>query len=78
MLRIQQNLHKHAIGMLNAGMTENAVAMNIGCSVRNIGNLTQYFQATGSTEDRPCSGCLHIMTHGQDHYIRNTHLSNRF
>ena len=32
MPRIPQNLHKHAIGMLNAGMMMNAVAMNIGCS----------------------------------------------
>ena len=29
MLRISQNLCKHAICMLNAGMTMNAVAMNI-------------------------------------------------
>ena len=33
---IPQNLHENAIGMLNAGMTMNAVAMNIGCSTRAI------------------------------------------
>ena len=32
MSSIPQNLREHAMGMLNAGMTVNAVAMNIGCS----------------------------------------------
>ena len=32
MLRIPQNSRERAIGMLNAGMTMNAAAMNIGCS----------------------------------------------
>ena len=36
MPRIPQNLSKHAIGMLNAGMTMNAVAMKIGSSIRAI------------------------------------------
>ena len=36
----------------------------------------QRFQATG--QDRPCSGCPRIMTHGQDRYIWNTHMRNRF
>ena len=36
--RIQQNLRDHAIGMFNAGMMLNAVAMNIGrftCAIRH-------------------------------------------
>ena len=36
MPRITQNLQECAIGMLNAGMTMNAVAMNIGCFARAI------------------------------------------
>ena len=56
MHRISQNLGEYAIGMLNAGMTMNAVAMNIGCCTRAIPHLRQRFQATGSTEDRPRSG----------------------
>ena len=31
MTRILQNLRKRAIGMLNGGMTMNAVAITIGC-----------------------------------------------
>ena len=78
MPRIPQNLPKLAIGMLNAGMTMNAVAMNIGCSTPAIGHLRHRFKATVRTKDRPCSGCLLIMTLSQDRYIQNTHLRNRF
>ena len=56
----------------------NAVAMNIGCSTRAIRHLRQRFQATGRTEDRPRSGRLRDTTRGQDLYIRNIHLHNRF
>ena len=78
MPRIPQNLRERAIGMLNAGMTMNAFAMNIGCSTRAILHLRRHFQATGRTEDRPRSERLRITTHDQDRYIRNTHLRNRF
>ena len=44
-----QNLRKRVIGMLNAGMTINAVAVNIRCSTRAIRHLRQRFQATGRT-----------------------------
>ena len=53
MPRIPQNLRERAFGMLNAGMTMNAVAMNIGSSTRAIRHLRQRFQPTGRTEDRP-------------------------
>ena len=67
---IPQNFGERAIGMLNAGMTMNAVALNIRCSTRVIRHIRQRFQATGRKEDRPRSG--------QDRYIRNSHLRNRF
>ena len=80
MPRIWQNLHKRAIGMLNAGATMNAVAKNTGCSTRAIQHLRQHFQVTRHTEDQPRSGCLRVITCGQDHYIWNTHrvLPKRF
>ena len=74
MPRISQNLRQRAIGMLNACMTMNAVAMNIGCSTRAIRHVKQRFQATGHTEDRPRNGCPRVTTRGQDRYIRNIHL----
>ena len=67
----------HAIGMLNAGMTMNAVAMNSGCSALTIRHIRQRFQATRRAEDRSRSGCPCVTTRGQDRYIRNTHLRNR-
>ena len=45
MPRIPQNLRERAIGMLTAGMTMNAVAINIECSTRAIRHLGQGFQA---------------------------------
>ena len=51
MPRIQQNLRLQAIGMLYAGMTMNAVDMNIGCSTPAIRHFRQRFQATWHTED---------------------------
>ena len=73
MLRIPQNLRERAIGMLNAGMTTNVVAMNIGCSTRAIRNHRQRFQATGCTEDLPRSGRPRVTRRGNDRYIWSTH-----
>ena len=78
MPRIPQNLREGTIGMLNAGMTMNAVAMDIGCSICAIRHLRQRFQATGHTEDRPRSGRQRVTTRGQDRYIQNAHPRNRF
>jgi hypothetical protein len=64
--------------MINAGMTMNAAAMNIGCSIRAVRHLRQRFQATERTENRSHSGRVHVTTRVQDRYIRNTHLCNRF
>ena len=72
MPRTLQNLRKRVIGMLNAGMTMNAVVMNIGWSTRAIRHLRERFQATGRTEDRTRSGLPRFTTRGQYRYIRNT------
>ena len=67
MPRIPQNIRGHTIGMLNAGMTMNAVTMNIPCSTRAIRHLRQRFQAARSGRPR-------ITTRGHSEY----HLRNRF
>ena len=77
MPRIPQNVRERAIGMLNAGMTMNAIAMNTGCFTRAFRHLRQRFQATGRSDDRPRSGSPRVRTRGQDRYIRNTHHRNR-
>ena len=80
MPRILQNLRERAIGMLNASMTTNAVAMNVGCSTLAIRHFRQRFQATRRTctEDRPRSGRPRFTTRCQDRYIRNAHRRIRF
>ena len=72
---IPKKIREHVIGMLNAGMTMNSVAMNIECSTRAIRHLRERFQATGRTEDRPRSGRPRVMTCGQGRYIRNMHVA---
>ena len=44
MPRSPQNLRERAIGMLNAVMTRNTVAMTIGCSTRAIRDLSNVFK----------------------------------
>ena len=78
MPRIPQSLRERAIGMLNAGMTMNAVAINTGCCIREIRHPRQVFQATGHKKDRSRGGRPRVTTHDQERYIRNTHLRNRF
>ena len=46
------NISREAIGMLDASMTMNAVAVNIGRSTRAIRILRQRFQVTWRTENR--------------------------
>ena len=64
--------------MIHAGMMMNAVALNIGCCTCVFRHPRQHFQATGRTEDLPRSGRSRVTTRGQDRYIRNAHLRNRF
>ena len=74
MPRIPNNLHERASGMLDGGMSTEHVARHVGCSSRAIQNVCITFRTTGSTNDLPHSGrpC------GQDCYIMNMHLRNRF
>ena len=69
MPKITENLRERTIGMLNAGMTMNDVAMSIGCSTRAIRHLRQRFQARRHAEDRPHSGRPRVTARGQDSYI---------
>ena len=78
MPRNPQNVLEHAIVMLNAGMTMNAVAMNNACSIPAIRHIRQRFQATGCTEDRPRSRRPSVTKLGQGRYIRNKDLRNRY
>ena len=78
MPRIPNNLRERAFGMLDAGMLTEHVARLVGCSSRAIQNLCIIFRTTGSTNDLPRRGRPRVTTLGQDRYIMNTHLRNRF
>ena len=73
MPRIPNNLRERAIGMLDAGMSTEHVARHVGCS-----SLRIRLRTTGSTNELPRRGRARVTTRGQDRYIMNTHLSNRF
>ena len=78
MPRLPNNLSERAIGMLDAGMSTEHVARIVECSSRAIRNLRIRFRTTGSTNDLPRRGRPRVATRGQDRYIMNTHLRNRF
>ena len=71
MPRIPNNLR-------DAGMSTEHVTRYVGCSTREIRNLRIKFRTTGSTNDLPRRGRRRVTTRGQDRYIMNTHLHNRF
>ena len=64
--------------MLDAGVTTEHIARHVGCSSQAIRNLRIRFRTTGSTTDLPRRGRPRVTTRGQDRYIMNTHLRNRF
>ena len=83
MPKIPNNLRERAIGMLDAGMLDagmstDDVARHVGSSSRAIRNLRARFRTTGRTDDWPRRGRPRVTTRGQDRYIMNTHLRNRF
>ena len=72
-IRTHAHTHTH-----DAGMSTGHVARYIGCSSRAIRNLRTRCGTTGSTNDLPRLGRPRVTTRGQDRYIMNTHLINRF
>ena len=78
MPRKPNNLREQAIGMLDAGMSTEHVARHVGCSSRIIRNIRVRFRTKAGTNDLPHRGRPRVTTRGQDRYIMNTHLRNRF
>ena len=75
---IFNNIRERAIGMLDAGMSTEHVARHVGCSSRAIRILRIRFRTSGSANDLPQRGRPRVAMRGQDRYIMNTHLRNRF
>ena len=78
MPRLSKIERERAFGMLQVGESTNAVARHFQCSVRTIQRLRQRVNETGQTSDRPRSGRPRVTTRGDDQYLRNIHLRDRF
>ena len=69
---LPQNDHHRAIGMLEAGMTKNYVAVSFGVYHATIWRLAQSFSTTGAAKYRSRSGRPSILTLREERYIRIT------
>lgn len=78
MPRLSENERMRAIGMLEAGITQNVVARRFMVHRNTIQSLWTRFQATGHSRDQPRSGRPRVTSRRQDNHIRHTHLRNRF
>lgn len=61
---------ERCVGILQAGMSQNAVAATVGTYQNTISLLWRRFQTTGSTDDRPGSGRPRIATPREDRKSR--------
>jgi transposase len=77
MPRHRQNDHERAVGMVQAGMTRQAVADNFNVSRITISRLTIRLLQTGRTNDRPRNGRPRVMSQRQERHLRFIHLRNR-
>ena len=78
MARLLLSSRNQAIGMLAAGKKINEIDAYFNVHRHTIGRLASRHRATASVKDRVHSGRPRVTTPGQDQYIRNTHLKNRF
>lgn len=69
---------ERAIGMLQAGRSQRAVAAHFGVHEATISRLRHRLIQTGSVADRQRPGQPRVTTLRQDRYIRLTHLRDRF
>ena len=77
MPRHRQNDHERAVGMVQAGMTLQAVADNFNVSRITISRLMIRLPQTGRTNDRPRNGRPRVMSQRQERHLRFIHLRNR-
>jgi DNA-binding transcriptional regulator LsrR (DeoR family) len=62
MPRLRQNDHERAVGIGQAGMTQQAVADHFNVSRINISMLMIHLRQTGRTNDRPRNYRPHVMS----------------
>jgi transposase len=54
-----------AVGMSIAGALLKEIAHHFGHSPQGIGQLLKKYHSTGTTADKPCSGCPPVTSHHQ-------------
>ena len=70
MPRLNENQRLCVVGMLQAGMAQNFVALQFGVHRNTIRSLWRRFQQSGNTLDRPRSGRPCVTSVRQDNRIR--------
>lgn len=78
MPRLNNLQRGQALGMLQAGRTQEQVAGVFGVARMTICRLWRRFTTTGSVSDAPRSGRPRVTTPREDRYITRTHRLNRF
>ena len=77
MPRLTLAQRNNAIGRLQAGATQQAVARHFAVSRQTMSALWERYNTTQSVNDRSRSGRPRVTTAAQDRYIRVCHLRNR-
>ena len=76
MSRLRQNNREQAVGMVQTGMTHQAVADHLDVSKITISRLMIHLLQTGRTNDRPRSGSPLLTLQPQGRYLRLIHIRN--
>ena len=77
MPRLDASTRNIAIGRIQAGESQYAVARDYNVHRSMISRLWQRYQQNGTTDDHPRSGRPRVTTAAQDRYTRLLHLRNR-
>ncbi|MFC1381391.1 MAG: helix-turn-helix domain-containing protein [gamma proteobacterium symbiont of Clathrolucina costata] len=77
-MRLSNEQRARALGMLDAGTDQTAVAAAFGVHKSTISRLLQRYRTAGTVNDRQRSGRPRVTTLRQDRAIRLVHLRNRF
>jgi transposase len=77
MPRLRQNDREQGVGMVQAGMTHQAVADHFNVSRITIPMLMIRLRQTDRTNDRPRNGRPRVTPQRQDRHLRLIHLRNR-
>ena len=77
MPRLDAATRNIAIGRIQAGESQYAVARDYNVNRSTISCLWQRYQQNGITDDHPRSGQPRVTTAAQDRYIRLLHLQNK-